>query len=63
MKKILFYTAALVMALSVASCGNKKETKDVTVKETAKKETVKKAAGKKKGLRIFHGVEGSEGIL
>ena len=51
MKKILFYTAALVMALSVASCGNKKETKDVTVKETAKKETVKKAAGKKKSKK------------
>ena len=51
MKKILFYTAALVMALSVASCGNKKETKDVTVKETAKQETVKKAAGKKKSKK------------
>ena len=51
MKKILFYTAALVMALSVASCGNKKETKDATVKETAKKETVKKAAGKKKSKK------------
>lgn len=51
MKKILFYTAALVMALSVGSCGNKKETKDVTVKETAKKETVKKAAGKKKSKK------------
>ena len=51
MKKILFYTVALVMALSVASCGNKKETKDVTVKETAKKETVKKAAGKKKSKK------------
>ena len=40
MKKVLFYTAALVMALCVASCGNKKEAKDGTVKETTKKESV-----------------------
>lgn len=51
MKKVLFYTAALVMALSVASCGNKKEAKDGTVKETTKKETVKKAPGKKKSKK------------
>ena len=51
MKKVLFYTAALVMALCVASCGNKKETKDGTVKETTKKETVKKAPGKKKSKK------------
>ena len=51
MKKVLFYTAALVMALCVASCGNKKEAKDGTVKETTKKETVKKAPGKKKSKK------------
>lgn len=51
MKTVLFYTAALVMALCVASCGNKKETKDRTVKETTKKETVKKAPGKKKSKK------------
>lgn len=51
MKTVLFYTAALVMALCVASCGNKKETKDGTVKETTKKETVKKAPGKKKSKK------------
>ena len=52
MKKVLFYTAALVMALCVASCGNKKEAKDGTVKETTKKETVKKAPGKKKSKYV-----------
>ena len=51
MKTVLFYTAALVMALCVASCGNKKEAKDGTVKETTKKETVKKAPGKKKSKK------------
>jgi hypothetical protein len=51
MKKVLFYTTALVMALCVASCGNKKEAKDGTVKETTKKETVKKAPGKKKSKK------------
>ena len=38
MKKVLFYTAALLMALSIASCGNKEENKEGAAKKTAKKE-------------------------
>ncbi len=51
MKKVLFYTAALVMALSIASCGNKEENKEGAAKKTAKKETVKKASGKKRSKK------------
>lgn len=47
MKKVLFYTAALVMALGVASCGNKKETGEGSANEGPKKEKVKKVTTKK----------------
>lgn len=47
MKKVLFYTAALVMALGVASCGNKKEAGEGSANEGPKKEKVKKVTTKK----------------
>ncbi len=47
MKKVLFYTAALVMALGVASCGNKKEAGEGAANEGPKKEKVKKVTTKK----------------
>lgn len=47
MKKVLFYTAALVMVLGVASCGNKKEAGEGSANEGPKKEKVKKVTTKK----------------
>lgn len=47
MKKVLFYTAALVMVLGVASCDNKKEAGEGSANEGPKKEKVKKVATKK----------------
>ena len=51
MKKTLFCIAALALALSMASCGNKEgAAKEGAKKENAKKATAKKATSKKKSL-------------
>ena len=51
MKKTLFCIAALALALSMASCGNKEgAAKEGAKKENAKKATAKKGTSKKKSL-------------
>ena len=59
MKKTLFCIAALALALSMASCGNKEgAAKEGAKKENAKKATAKKATSKKKKSLLMPNASG-----
>ena len=59
MKKTLFCIAALALALSMASCGNKEgAAKEGAKKENAKKATTKKATSKKKKSLLMPNASG-----
>lgn len=59
MKKTLFCIAALALALSMASCGNKEgAAKESAKKENAKKATAKKATSKKKKSLLMPNASG-----